>query len=91
MFPVLFPGAIPLEFNLPRENSTRGLKTKSEKQMSDINLTVVRHKGEVAALGRNVAVKLMLEKSGVRPRDPRSVWNVAREVWRKPSSSPTAN
>jgi hypothetical protein len=54
--------------------------------VSNISLTTIRHNGEVAALGRNVAVKLMLEKSGTTSSDPRSVWNVAREVWRKPSA-----
>jgi hypothetical protein len=31
--------------------------------VSDISLTVVRHHGEVVPLGRNVALKLLLEKS----------------------------
>jgi hypothetical protein len=58
--------------------------------VSNIILTTIRHNGEVAALGRNVAVKLLLEKSGVMPSDQGSVWKVAREVWRKPPS-PAAN
>ncbi len=40
--------------------------------MSDISLTTVRHHGEVVTLGRNVALKLLLEKSA--PNERAWVW-----------------
>jgi hypothetical protein len=39
----------------------------------DISLTIVRHHGEVVTLGRNVALKLLLEKSA--PNERAGVWH----------------
>jgi len=36
--------------------------------MSDITLNIIRHRGEALPLGRNMAVKLLLEKSS--PKKP---------------------
>ena len=41
--------------------------------MFDISLTTVRHHGEVVTLGRNVALKLLLEKSA--PNERAGVWH----------------
>jgi hypothetical protein len=41
--------------------------------VSDISLTTVRHQGEDVTLGRNVALKLLLEKSA--PNERAGVWH----------------
>jgi hypothetical protein len=41
--------------------------------MSDITLTIVRHRGKALPLGRNVAVKLLLEKSSEKTNRQRAL------------------
>jgi hypothetical protein len=54
--------------------------------MSNLTLTMVHHRGEPLALGRNVAVKLLLEKSaGSKPLSNAGIWSLARVLWSKPS------
>jgi hypothetical protein len=36
--------------------------------MSSLKMTMIRHRGQTVALGRNVAVKLMLEQSGPKKK-----------------------
>ena len=56
--------------------------------MSNITLNIVRHRGEPLALGRNVAVKLLLDKSAPKAAPERGrVWNAARLFWIRPESS----
>jgi hypothetical protein len=57
--------------------------------MSDINMTIVRHHGEVAALGRNLVLKLMLEKSAAKDRA--AVWHVPRNYQTKSFIYPGRN
>jgi len=50
--------------------------------MSDITLTVIYHHGEALPLGRNVAVKLLLEKSAPKERwSSQRALRVIREFW----------
>ncbi len=58
--------------------------------MSNITLTMVHHHGESLALGRNVAVKLMLEKSEKRA-DFIGMWSVARVLWTRTLQRPRMN
>ena len=52
--------------------------------MSNITLTIVQHRGESLALGRNLAVKLLLEKSeGKKSYGGPIIWGIARELWMK--------
>jgi hypothetical protein len=49
--------------------------------MSTISMTVVRHRGETMTLGRNLAVKMMLEKSSPKnAMEQNRVWQTAREL-----------
>ena len=48
--------------------------------MPEITITVVRHHGQSLPLGRNVAVKLLLDKSTAKEASDRhGVWSTARE------------
>jgi hypothetical protein len=43
--------------------------------MSDITMTIVRHRGEMAPLGKNFAVRMLLEKSQpVCPTEGQATW-----------------
>jgi hypothetical protein len=44
----------------------------------DISLIIVRHHGEVLPLGRNVALKLLLEKSA--PNERAGVWHKGLKI-----------
>ena len=50
--------------------------------MSNITMTIVRLRGEALPLGRNVAVRLLLDKSN-QDSDRRRIANPARESWIK--------
>jgi hypothetical protein len=53
--------------------------------MSDITLTIICHRGEALPLGRNVAIKLLLEKSSADKISNRHrVLSAVREFWVKP-------
>jgi hypothetical protein len=57
--------------------------------MSGINLTIVHHRGQAVALGRNVAVKLLLDKSDRKKLvEGSGIWGAARELWTRSSSRP---
>jgi hypothetical protein len=57
--------------------------------MSNVTLTIVQHRGESLALGRNVAVKLLLDKSDQKKSvEGAGIWSVARELWIRSSSRP---
>ena len=50
--------------------------------LSDIRLTLIRHRGTVMPLGRNAAFKLLLDKS--KPKkvlDSNRLANAARNLW----------
>jgi hypothetical protein len=47
--------------------------------MSKITLTIVHHRGQTLALGRNAAVKLLLYKSKVS--DSPGLWRSTRRLW----------
>ena len=52
--------------------------------MSDITLTLIRHRGAVMPLGRNAAIKLLLDKS--KPKkvlDTNRLANAARNLWER--------
>jgi hypothetical protein len=50
--------------------------------MSNVTLTIVHHRGESVALGRNVAVKLLLDKSDRKKSvEAAGIWRAARELW----------
>jgi hypothetical protein len=50
--------------------------------MSDINLTIICHRGEALPLGRNVAIKLLLEKSSAdKMSNDHRVLSAVREFW----------
>ena len=58
--------------------------------MSDITLTIICHRGEALPLGRNVAVKLLLEKSSANEiRKGYRVLSAVREFWGNPETSRT--
>jgi hypothetical protein len=57
--------------------------------MSNVTLTIVHHRAESVALGRNVAVKLLLDKSGRKKSvEGAGIWSAARELWIRSSSRP---
>jgi len=50
--------------------------------LSDITLTLIRHRGTVMPLGRNAAIKLLLDKN--KPKkvlDTNRLANAARNLW----------
>ena len=52
--------------------------------MSDITLNIIRHRGEALPLGRNMAVKLLLEKSSPKkPSKSQRAVSAIREFWFK--------
>jgi hypothetical protein len=50
--------------------------------MSEITLTLIRHRGKTLPLGRNVAVKLLIDKSKPnKAADINRLARAARELW----------
>jgi hypothetical protein len=59
--------------------------------MSNITLTIIRHRGEALPLGRNVAVKLLLDKSAPQKTEhSNGAWSAARAFWAKSFPRPRA-
>ena len=60
--------------------------------MSKITLTITHHRGEALALGRNAAVKLLLDKSdGKKTAGGPGIWSATRKLWAKSFVRPRAS